>query len=82
MPSSISPTLVKMLMAVIETQPDICASRVESRPAVAMSPAEAAPRLQNQSAPPTSATGRAPASVINQKRKLALVVPKSIVAPR
>ena len=82
MPSSISPTLAKMPMAVMLTQPDICAMRVASSPAVAMSPAEAAPRVQNQIAPPIRNTGSAPASVISQKRKSALVAPKSIVAPR
>ena len=47
-----------------------------------MSPAVAAPRVQSSSAPPISTTGSAPASVISQKRKAALVAPKSIVAPR
>ena len=58
-------------IAVIDTQPDICARRVASSPAVAMSPAVAAPRVQSQSAPPISTTGSAPASVISQKRKAA-----------
>ena len=43
--------------------------RVASSPAVAMSPAVAAPRVQSQSAPPIRSTGRAPASAISQKRK-------------
>ena len=47
-----------------------------------MSPADAIPRVQNQSAPPIRNTGRAPASVISQKRKRREVAPKSIVAPR
>ena len=42
-----------------------------------MSPAEAAPRVQSNSAPPISSTGSVPASVISQKRKAALVAPKS-----
>ena len=58
MPSSISPTLEKTPIAVIDTQPDICASRVAIRPAVAMSPAVAAPRVQSSSVPPISTTGR------------------------
>ena len=41
MPSSISPTLAKMPIAVMLTQPDICAMRVASSAAVAMSPADA-----------------------------------------
>ncbi len=64
------------------TQPDICAIRVAISPAVAMSPADAAPRVQRNSAPPISSTGSVPASVISQKRKVALVAPKLIVAPR
>ena len=82
MPSSISPTLAKMPIAVIETQPDIWAMRVAIRPAVAMSPAVAAPRVQSKSAPPISSTGSVPASAISQKRKAALAAPKSMVAPR
>ena len=71
-----------MPIAVMLTQPDICAMRVAIRPAVAMSPAVAAPRLQRKSAPPISITGSAPASVISQKRNAAEVAPKSIAAPR
>ena len=54
------------------TQPDICAMRVAISPAVAMSPALAAPRVQSSSAPPISSTGSVPASAISQKRKAAL----------
>ena len=77
MPSSISPTLAKMLIAVMLTQPDICAMRVAIRPAVAMSPAEAASRVQRKRAPPIRSTGSVPASVISQKRNIALAAPKS-----
>ena len=82
MPSSTSPMLEKTPIAVIDTQPDICASRVAISPAVAMSPAVAAPRVHRTSVPPISTTGSTPASAISQKRKAAEVVPKSIVAPR
>ena len=82
MPSSISPTLAKMAMAVMLTQPDIWAMRVAISPAVAMSPALASPRVQSRSAPPISSTGSVPASVISQKRKPAVARPKSMVAPR
>ena len=58
------------------TQPDICAMRVASSAAVAMSPAEAVPRVQRNRAPPISSTGSVPASVISQKRNIALVAPK------
>ena len=58
MPSSISPTLAKMPIAVIDTQPDICAMRVAIRPAVAMSPARGGAAGPEQSVPPISTTGR------------------------
>jgi hypothetical protein len=82
MPSSISPTAEKIDMAVMLTQPDICAMRVARRPAVAISPAVAAPRVQSRIEPPMRRTGSTPASAISQKRKSALVAPKSMVAPR
>ena len=83
MPSSISPTLAKMPIAVIDDPArhlgeagGDAARRWRCRRRVA------APRVQSKSAPPISTTGSAPASVISQKRKAALVAPKSMVAPR
>ena len=82
MPSSTSPILVKIPITDIETQPDICAMRVEISPAAAMSPALAAPCDQNHSAPPISPTGSNPASAISQKRNVAVTAPKAMILPR
>ena len=61
-PSSTTPALANMPMAVKLIQPDICPMRRLSSPESATAPGEPVPPAQSHSAVPTSATGRAPAS--------------------
>ena len=69
-------------MSVKLTQPVICASRSDTAPVAAISPAVTNPSDQYHSAPPTSSTGRTPAIAISQNRKDTLTRPKSRLVSR